>query len=664
MTHLVFDIETNGFLDELDRVHCLVLRDVETGKRLSCSSQADGFPIQLGINALAEADVIEGHNVIGFDVPALFKVYGFDPPRSKVKDTMVKAKLYAGNIKDHDYLRWKKKNFPGELIGRHSLKAWGIRLGDHKGDYQGGWDTWNEEMQHYCEQDVEVTEKLRAHLAALGSWPKAEDLEHGAAWLCDQIERNGVPFDEAGAASLYAELCQLRSDRAEALKELFPPWVIYQGEKVSKANNSKTGHTIGAVYSKVLINEFNPQSRDHIADRFKTKYGWQPTAFTDGGKPQVDEKVLGALDYPEAKPLAELFLIQKRVAQIAEGKESWLSNVKDGFAHYRLNPNGAVTGRATHSGFNVTQVPKVGSKWGKECRSLFGLIEAALRKKGLWKRWSKGVLFGTDVAGLELRALAHFMSRYDDGAYGIAVVEGKEADGTDVHSLNAKALGLDPQGVYVITGKQRKGRDAAKTFIYAFLYGAGDEKIGVTVGVSDDEIAIMLTHGKQVFIAKKRLNREGRKPTKRLLATLIKGAITKAQFLEKTPALKSLQEAVQKACKRGHLIALDGRHVHVRSPHAALNTLLQGAGALVCKKWMIETERLMLAEGLKHGWDGDFAILIWAHDELQIACRTPEIAEIADRCSKQAIKLTEAYFGFRVPLDCSGKTGRTWADTH
>jgi DNA polymerase-1 len=169
------------------------------------------------------------------------------------------------------------------------------------------------------------------------------------------------------------------------------------------------------VYSKVLINEFNPQSRDHIANRLKAKYGWQPTEFTDGGKPKIDEKVLGRLDYPEAKPLAELFLIEKRIGQIAEGTEAWLKHEKDGWIHHRLNPNGAVTGRATHSKINITQVPKVGIRYGKECRALFGLIEKPLRNRGPGTGGRTVSCTASDVAGLELRCLAHYMASLRQG---------------------------------------------------------------------------------------------------------------------------------------------------------------------------------------------------------------------------------------------------------
>lgn len=618
MSRYIFDIETNGLLDQLDRVHSLVMKDIDTGQVWSLHSDH----IFKGVQRLAEADEIIGHNIIGFDIPALQKVYPwFDIPRERVTDTLVLSKLYEADIKERDVKNHDK--YPKKLFGRHSLEAWGYRLGDYKGDFKGPWDAWTPEMQSYCEQDVEVTHKLYKHLRRIGPWSVAERLEHDAAWLCAQIERNGIPFDVPAAAKLYAELVQAREKLSVELKGLFQPWAVFQGEVLPKTSNSKIGFSKGVPYSKIKINEFNPQSRDHIIDRLKALHGWVPIEFTDKGKPKVDEKVLHSLPYPAAAQLAELFLIMKRIGQVGDGPEAWLTREKNGWIHYRLNSNGAVTGRATHSKVNITQVPKVGSRWGAECRALWGMIPGGCP-------WPDGALYGVDVAGLELRCLAHYMAKYDGGEYGRAVIEGKEADGTDVHSLNAQAIGLEPQTVYNINGKTQTGRNCAKTFIYAFLYGAGPEKIGKTIGKSKSD-----------------------------------GLSAIKRFLSQTPALASLKAAVSTAAERGYLQALDGRHMPVRSKHAALNTLLQGAGAIICKAWIVETDRILREEyGLKHGWDGHYAFLIWAHDELQIACRgVQETCLVAD-ASAAAIKNVEKLFKMRVSLSVGGKAGKTWKDTH
>ncbi len=158
MARYIFDIETNGLLPELNRVHCLAIKNEDTGERFSCNDQPGHRPtIRDGIRLLSEATEIIGHNVIGFDIPALAKVYGFTIPRERVSDTIVMAKLYKGNVKEEDLAPRHKGTDRGALFGQQSLKAWGIRLNCHKGDYEGGWDHWNKEMQAYCERDVEVT---------------------------------------------------------------------------------------------------------------------------------------------------------------------------------------------------------------------------------------------------------------------------------------------------------------------------------------------------------------------------------------------------------------------------------------------------------------------------------------------------------------------------
>jgi DNA polymerase I-like protein with 3'-5' exonuclease and polymerase domains len=208
------------------------------------------------------------------------------------------------------------------------------------------------------------------------------------------------------------------------------------------------------------------------------------------------------------------------------------------------------------------------------------------------------------------------MARWDGGAYIKEILEG------DIHTANQKAAGLEQ-------------RSQAKTFIYAFLYGAGDVKIGSIVNPK--------------------------------ASAAIQGRLGKAlkeKFLRNTPALLKLRQFVAEAAKKGYLIGLDGRKVYVRSAHAALNTLLQSAGGLICKLWICEVERLAIEAGLRHGWDGDFAFCAWVHDEIQVACRSREIAEKMGAICKAAMKEAEKIFKFRCPLDAEFAIGATWAETH
>lgn len=590
---LIFDLETDGLLDEVIKIHCLVVKITDTGQVITYT----GDGIETGIRCLMGSDLIAGHNVIKYDIPVIQKLYPwFKVDTTKVFDTLVATRLIWANIKDTDNVLLKQEKLPGKLFGSHSLAAWGYRLGNYKGDYDGGWETFSQEMLDYCVQDVEVTAQLYQKIVDKNYSQQALDLEHQVAWLMAKQERNGFCFDVKKAADLLARLVQRRGELERELKEYFGSWEVQLPDFIPKVNNKTLGYTKGVPVKKVKVIEFNPSSRDHIADRLITLYGWKPKDFTEGGKPMVDEVVLSKLKYEPCKQLTEYLLVQKRISQLNEGGQAWMKCEKNGKIHGSINPNGAVTGRATHAYPNMSQVPASSSPYGLECRSLFTVPDG----------WH---LVGADASGLELRCLAHFMAKWDGGKYAEVLLGG------DIHTENQKAAGLDT-------------RNQAKTFIYAFLYGAGDAKIGSIVsGTAGD--------GKKL----------------------------KAKFLRSLPALGRLVEAVQSASKRGYLVGLDGRHIHVRSSHAALNTLLQGAGALVCKQWLVLLEE-ELQKHYKHGWDGDYCFCAWSHDEVQIACRTREIAEQIATMATLCVSLAGQYFNFRCPLAGESKIGLTWADTH
>lgn len=592
---LIFDLETDGLLNEVSKIHCLVIKDTETGKVHSC---VDHNGITQGLQGLMAADVIAGHNVIKYDIPVIEKLYPwFKVDRSKVFDTLVATRLIWSNVKDHDISLMRDEKLPKKLFGSHSLEAWGHRLGNYKGDFKGPWDTFTQEMLDYCVQDVEVTHTLYQKILDKQYAQTALDLEHQVAWLMAKQERNGFAFDTKKAAVLYAQLVQRRGELERELKDYFGSWVVQLPDFTPKVNSTKYGYTKGVPVKKSKVIEFNPSSRDHIADRLINLYGWKPVDFTENGKPVVDEDVLSKLDYPPCKLLTEYLLIQKRAGQLSEGAQAWMKCERKGFIHGSVNPNGAVTGRATHAYPNIAQVPASSSQYGHECRELFTVPPGWL-------------LVGADASGLELRCLAHFIARWDGGQYADVLLTG------DIHTENQKAAGLET-------------RPQAKTFIYAFLYGAGDAKIGSIVGGDAGS---------------------GRK--------------LKSKFLRSLPALGRLVEAVQGAAKRGFLVGLDGRHLHVRSSHAALNTLLQSAGALICKKWLLLIEEHLQSAGLKHGWDGDYAFCAWVHDEVQIACKDEKTAQMVAEIATKCVPLAGEFFNFRCPLAGEAKIGKTWAATH
>jgi DNA polymerase I len=594
---LIFDLETDGLLDEVTKIHCLIIKDTETGEVIQCDSEHNN--IEPGLKLLTKGDIIAGHNVIKYDIPVIQKLYPwFTVDPTKVFDTLVATRLIWANIKDNDNILLKENRLPGKLYGSHSLEAWGYRLGNYKGDYKGGWETFTQEMLDYCIQDVEVTSALHEKIVSKNYSQQALELEHQVAWLMAKQERNGFHFDMKKASDLLSRLVQRRGELERELKDYFGSWVIQLPPFVPKVNNKTRGYIKGVPVEKTKTVEFNPSSRDHIADRLMTLYGWKPTVFTEGGKPQVDEVILGELDYPPCKLLTEYLTVQKRISQLFEGGQAWMKCEKQGRIHGSINTNGAVTGRATHSYPNISQVPSSGSAYGRDCRELFTVPDG----------WT---LVGADASGLELRCLAHYMAKYDGGKYGEVLLNG------DIHTENQKAAGLST-------------RAQAKTFIYGFLYGAGDAKVGSIVGGTSGD---------------------GRK--------------LKDKFLRSLPALKRLTEAVREASGRGFLVGLDGRQLHVRSSHAALNTLLQSAGAIVCKKWLVLlNDQLQKTLGYKHGWDGDYAFCAWSHDEVQIACRDKDIAANVMALATDCVTQAGEHFGFRCPLAGEAKWGTSWADTH
>lgn len=584
----LFDIEANGLLPNVTQVHCIVIMDTKTGHkdRFSTDTLEDG--VRALMDAAMTGQIIAGHNIIKYDIPVLKKQYGwFDVPDTGLVDSLVLARLMWSDIGAQDDVLISRNTptdtrFPKPLRGRHSLQAWGWRLGNQKDDFDADdeerkWDIFTPEMLDYCAQDVDVLHTLMRFLTRRPYPRSAISLEHAVAYTCAQLERSGWPFDEVKAAALMSTLAAERTVINEALQVAFPPLAVEHAGKF-----------------KVQI--FNPGSRKQIADRLIAKYGWTPTQKTAKGLVKIDDDLLASLEYPEAKLLSRYFTVDKRLGQLAEGDQAWLKLVRDGHLHGSINTNGAVTGRCTHARPNIAQVPSSHTAYGPECRALFTV------RPGF-------SAVGADLSGIELRCLAHYMAPWDDGKYVETILHG------DVHTENQHAAGLPT-------------RDAAKTFIYAFLYGAGDERLGQVVNA--DRAA---------------------------------GALLRQAFLAKTPALRLLKASIALEAQRGVLTGLDGRHLPVRRPHAALNTKLQSAGALISKRWLVECVLDAERRGLRHSWDGDFVLLGYIHDELQWAART-DIAEEFGKMVAACAERAGMFFSFRCPIAAGYKVGANWHETH
>ncbi len=547
MKRLAIDIETDGL--DATEIWCAVTKDIDNGEVKVWKTASEL------LRYVEPEDTLIGHNIIGFDLPVLKKLWNLKTNSNPLRDTLIMSRLLNPVLEKG-----------------HSLDSWGVRLGLKKGDFSDFDGGLSDSMVEYCIQDVEITHALFTHLnSSLLEWGQSVDLEHEVATVVKKQEINGFKLDVPKCMTMLSDWQQSLIDIEEELQQVFQPIT-------TERYSDKTGKRL-----KDKVTVFNPGSRKQIAERLMS-LGWKPRKHTEKGSVIVDEKVLQTVRIPQAKPILRYLLLQKRVAQV----KSWVENVSErGRVHCQVRTNGAITGRMTHSKPNLAQVPRVGTEYGEECRSV-------------WTVEDGNVLLGADASGLELRMLAHYM---DDSTYTKEILSG------DIHTANMKAAGLTD-------------RDQAKTFIYAFLYGAGPAKIGAIVG------------GRE---------REG----KRLINS----------FLKNTPALQKLKDKVSRLAEKEWLPGLDGRRLIVRSQHAALNTLLQGAGAIVMKQALIMLNRKLIHANM------DARFVANVHDEWQIET-TEQDAETVGHFAVQSIRQAGIRLNLRCPLDGEFKVGLNWASTH
>jgi DNA polymerase I-like protein with 3'-5' exonuclease and polymerase domains len=567
--------------------------------------------VEEAVGLLNKADLIVGHNICGYDIQVIEKVTGVRL-KNKMFDTLTIAQLICPDVKKVFY----KDPETGEVItGKgQNLKAWGIRLKCYKKQYDLGFDEYSEEMGTYCMQDTKVTYELYKYLLSK-KWPQSSiEFEMSVARIIADIGNYGIYFDVEEGQKLYAELLEKYKIIADEARLIFPPWFKFTKMFTYKKTNAEV--------CKIELTEFNPNSRTHIIDRLQNKYNWKPTKFTEKGAPIMDTKVLASMDYPEAKKLSELFMLNKRISQLATGKEAWLLHIKeDGRIHGRINQNGARTGRCTHQKPNLSQVPKAGKEYGEECRKLF---RAAPGK----------ILIGCDFTGLEFAVLAGYMVKYDRGRLRNIVMNGDKDKGTDIHTINAKAMGVD--------------RTTAKTLLYAMMYGGGAEKAGSIINSGMSELQ------------KKEVGREIRD---RLLDSMdgIKDFIADIQKAYRQRAKQQKSDKGFTEYVNGWLKGLDGRPIYCDYEYMALNTVLQSAGALISKRGLVELTELLEKEGLiqnKH-----YGIVIYSHDEWDIEC-DPKDKEIIKQKSLEACVRAGEYFKFPCKMSGEVQEGDNWNDIH
>ena len=591
---LLFDIETNGLPRKgMDHIHCLVIKDLDTNEVFRFNDTGLGRSITEGVNLLAEAKLLVGHNIVYFDLPVIKGLYPFFEYGADLIDTLILSRLFYPDMLTRDF-RKRPIGMPPKLFGRHSLESWGYRLGDYKGQFAKttDWADWSQEMEDYCEQDVHVGMSLfQVFAPKLNKFGQSIKLEHDCGVIMAQQETLGWPFDVPAAERLEGELRGDMDKLADAMRVTFP--YVAGKEMTPKRNNQTKGYFEGAAFTK--LQEFNPTSRDHIAWAFQTWRNWTPEEFTDTGRPKIDESVLLALDTEESRTFAKLLELQKAVGQLSEGQNAWLKQVtSDGRIHHvcQLATN---TGRNAHSRPNLGQVSS-----DPRCRALF------LPPTGM-------VQVGADASGLELRMLGHYLAFFDGGRFADIVVNG------DIHQINADAVGVT--------------RKAVKSITYCFIYGGGDEKLGTTTDP--------LLKGDKA----KRLGKEIRR-----------------KFTEAIPGLQSLLSAVAEKAKGDVLKGLDGRLIRLQGKkHAALNYLLQSAGAIVCKSWVVETHKCLAEEGLILGVD--YQPLGFIHDEQQLAVSPPHVENV-EIILTHTMPIVGENLGLKVPLAAEAKHGSSWADCH
>ena len=585
--NILFDIEANGL--EPTVIFCIIAMDVDTKKIYSF----DNTQIKEGCDFLLKSSKLIGHNILGYDIPAIESITGISLSSIKAVDTLVLSRLFHPTRE-----------------GGHGLESWGYRLGFKKGSYgssEGAWDSYSPEMLQYCINDVQLNEKVYSRLKSesRGFTGQAVQLEHSVAKIIDQQRRTGFLLNQKKCMLLVAELQEKIEQVQSEVHETFKPKIIKNvlvpkytksGTTAKTAVNSegngvrlteKEYDTIrehGKVTRTTVI-DFNLASRKQIGE-YLVEFGWKPKNRTPTGQPIVDEGTLNKVkNIPEAAMIAKYLMLQKRLAQI----KSWLKEVDDNTdrVHGYVNPNGAVTSRMTHSHPNMAQIPSSKSPYGPECRSCWTV--------------PKGYkLVGIDASGLELRMLAHEMN---DEAYTNEILNG------DIHTANQKLAGLE-------------SRNQAKTFIYALNYGAGDAKLGSVVGG----------------------NREA-------------GKRLRERFFSSLPSFKTLKDRVSREAASGSIKALDGRKLTVRSEHAALNTLLQGNGAIVMKQALIYLDNKIKSKGI----DAKFVANV--HDEWQLEVKEDQ-ADAVGRLGVQALRETTCTFKLNCPLDGEYKIGDNWYETH
>ena len=413
--------------------------------------------------------------------------------------------------------------------------------------------------------------------------PDFVTLEHQVAQILTEQEHHGWYFDEPKSYELESSL---RTEMEELTRLLRGQHTYVAGTLFTpKRDNRTLGYVEGCEIQR--LKELNPTSRDHIAWVLTTHHGWKPSSISSNGKPVLDEIVLKEIGTDIALNFLRCLELKKALGMISEGVNAWQRLCT---TSSRIHHNCSVstnTFRCAHRKPNLAQVP------------------ADERFRELFTASPRMVMVGADLAGIELRMLAHYLARYDGGRYADILLNG------DIHQVNADKIGIS--------------RRAVKTVTYAFLYGAGDAKIGLSVD-------------KQLSPNKARA----------------KGKQVRAAFIEAIDGLSELLQAVKKRSATGTIMAVDGRKIYVDSTHKSLNYLLQCSAGVIAKRWLQITHENLPPTAHQ---------LAFVHDELQYECKKEDVEDLKFLLEVSAAQAGE-YYNLRVPIAAEAKSGATWAEVH
>lgn len=542
---IIIDIETDSLTPTV--IWCAVCIDCSTGE-VHEFRRPDITPDPL-IEFLETSGTWVGHNVINFDIPSLVRLVRGCKRPTLVIDTLVLSRLLDFN-----------------RVGGHSLESWGERLGCKKTPFND-FSQLTDEMVSYCRQDTQVNLLLyKKFLPYINStrWAASIRLEHFIAEELHQVHCNGFHFDVDTARNLWYTINKEVIELDEQLKYCFPPKASFIREVTPRltkfgtlnrgdfrwARDGDLSAFNGGPFSLIEYIEFNPGSPSQIVSRLN-EAGWKPTEKTKGHSlflrekdrdtPEAKTKAIKYAEYgwtvsetnlntlPDTAPLAAKTLAKRiKYASRVRVLTEWIKSCHDDHRiHGHINHIGAWTQRCSHDKPNTGNIPRDDAVFGREFRSLWGVND--------------GYLVGVDAEGIQLRVLAHYIN---DEAFTRSVTEGKKEDGTDPHSLNKRAL-----------GSPCKSRNDAKTFIYAWLLGAGIGKVSAILGCSHAEA---------------------------------KNAVD--DFITFYPGLAMVKnDIIPRDAARGYFEGFDGRYIKIRGDdtssreHFCLGGYLQSGEAIIMK---------------------------------------------------------------------------------